>query len=215
MKRLMLILSALLCIGLAAVLIPIKTVAGDEMAWTLRAGDTVWIVPGTVFKGDVVLLNDPLDPDRTVLRRVVGMPGDKIRVEEGTFRINGKRVRQKDMNEGGSPPIWKEVIWSRPPARPTRWFVTYNEPKGTWSSDGPIPVPTGHVFVMADSRDVALDSRWWGPVPVDQIQGVVRARYGPADPQRETAFEFMRPIDQPSVAEKEQELIEDAAKKNG
>ena len=53
-------------------------------------------------------------------------------------------------------------------------------------------VPEGHWFLLADNRDGAVDSRWWGPVPESRIQGVVRLRQGPEDPWR-SAWQVLLP----------------------
>lgn len=198
---------------LAAVLValPVRTVGSDEMGWTYQPGDRVWILPGEVYKGDVVLLNDPLDPGRTVLRRVVALAGDKVRYEDGAMRVNGKRVRQTDMGERDGLLIHKEVIWSRPPARATNWLIQRVKRPVLWKRDEPVAVPADHVYLLADNRDEAIDSRWWGPVHVDAIRGVVRARYGQADDWR-SALQWIKPIDQPSVSEVAAEAKAEAEK---
>ncbi|MFT4977795.1 MAG: signal peptidase I [Myxococcota bacterium] len=200
MKRIIGAIAATLAVLVLLALLPLRQVGSDEMAWTFQPGDYVWIVPDTTFKGDVVLMDDPLDPSRTVLRRVVALAGDKVKYEDGGLRVNGKRVRQNDMGERDSVQVYKEVIWSRPPARATNWFIQRVKRPVLWTLDGPVTIPSGHVYVMADSRDEALDSRWWGPVPTSALKGVVRARLGTADDWR-GAVEWMRPIDQPSTAE--------------
>jgi signal peptidase I len=183
----------------AAVLAPLRTVAGDEMSWSLRSGDRVWVVPDRIRRSDVVLVTDPLDPSRRVLRRAIAHGGQKVRVEDGTVRVDGKRIRQQEMGdppqEGDGPEltVLKEVIWSKPPARANRYFPTISDRATRWSAPGSVEVPEGHWYLLADNRDAALDSRWWGPVPESEIHGVVRARYGEADIWRETAFEVLLP----------------------
>ncbi len=195
MKRLRLLLigltALLLLLALAAVL-PMRRVSGDEMAWSLRDGELVWIVPMRIRRGDVVLVQDPLDPERRVLRRAIGSPGQKIRVEEGSVRVNGKRIRQQDMGREGEFRILKEIIWSSPPARPNPHFILQLLRPVKWSLDGKVIVPEGHWYLLADDRHRAVDSRWWGPVPESEIVGVVRARWGEADEWR-PAFQILLP----------------------
>ncbi|MFT5685228.1 MAG: signal peptidase I [Myxococcota bacterium] len=198
LKRILKVLVVLVVLLLIAATIPMRTVGNDEMAWTLQRGNTIWVLPVPVLKGDVVILNDPLDPDRTVLRRVVAVAGEKLMYEDGTMKINGKRVRQTDMGKGTiggrERRVFKEVIWSRPPARPTNWLITQLVDKPiSWKLDEKVEIPEGHVYLLADNRDDAMDSRWWGPVPVASLQGVVRARFGEADEWRE-AFQLIKPI---------------------
>jgi len=200
MKRIIGIIVAVLFVAIVLALLPARRVGSDEMGWTYQKDDIVWILPGEVYKGDVVLVADPLDPERRVLRRVVALAGDKVRFEDGAVRVNGKRIRQKDMGLRDGVQVFKEVIWSRPPARATNWLVQRVNRPVLWETDGPIKVPDDHVYLLADNRDEAIDSRWWGPVPAASIQGVVRARYGTADDWR-GAVQWLKPIDQPSVSE--------------
>lgn len=201
MKRLRtiaLVLLALVAVAAIAVAVPARRVVGDEMAWTLRDGDWVWIVPDRVRKADVVWVEDPLDPSRTVLRRVVAVAGQKVVIDDGGVRVNGKRIRQQEMGDppNEAPPgetVLKEVIWSKPPARANKYFPILSDRPVRWSSDGVVEVPDGHWYVLADNRDAALDSRWWGPVPQSAIKGVVRARWGEADIWRESAFQLVIP----------------------
>ena len=198
LKRILKVLLVVVFLLLVVIAIPMRQVSNDEMAWTLQSGDTVWILPVEVLKGDIVLLSDPLDPDRNVLRRVVALAEDKVIYDDGTMKINGKRVRQTDMGKspvgGRNRRVYKEVIWSRPPARATNWLITRLVDKPVrWKLDEKIVVPEGHIYLLADDRDGAVDSRWWGPIPLTAVQGVVRARFGTSDEWRE-AFQILKPI---------------------
>lgn len=198
MKRILLLLAAALALLLGLLALPLRRVGSDEMDWTLRQGDLVWIVPDTIYRGDVVLLPDPLDAGRTVLRRVFAVADQKIRFEDGAVRLDGKMIRQSDMGSREQWKIFKEVMWSRPPARATNWYVARTGTPTRWSMKEAVTIPEGHAFLLADSRDQALDSRWWGPVPVSTFQGVVRARIGPGDDWR-GPLSWMRPVDQPDL----------------
>lgn len=185
-------LGVLVVLVALAVLLPLRKVVGNDMAWSIQDGDMVWVLPDRVRKADVVLLEDPLQPGRMVLRRVIADGGQKVRIDEGGVRVNGKRVRPTDMGDAEEYRIVKEVIWSRPPARANPYFTRQLRLPEAWSTPGVIEVPEAHWYVMADDRDGALDSRWWGPVPSSAIQGVVRARYGSADTWR-TAWQLILP----------------------
>lgn len=174
---------ALVVLTLAALALPARRVADQEMSPNLQRGDLVWVLPVTPLRGDLVVLRDPLDPGRTVLRRVLTGGGTKVAWDEGGVRVNGKRVRQSDMGMLEGDRLMEEVIWSRPPARAKSWRVRLRKPPAPWEAEA-VEVPDGHWYLLADDRDRALDSRWWGPVPATQIEGVVRLRVGPADPWR-------------------------------
>ena len=195
--------AVLLLLALAAVLVPLRHVRGDEMAPSIRDGDWVWVLPLAPLRGDVVALADPLDPSRTVLRRAIQDGVDdpkaktptKVKFEDGSMRVKGKRIRQKELGtlgtaETGGFKVFKETIWSKPPARATAWLIQRRLDKPVKWDDEPCELPVGTWYLAADDRDRAVDSRWWGPVPADRIEGVVRARYGPADDWR-PSFEFL------------------------
>lgn len=170
-----------------------RKVVGDAMLWSIKAGDIVWIVPDRVRKADIVLVDDPLDPGKRVLRRVVATAGDKVRIDDSGLRVNGKRIRQTEMGDRPGLRIRKEVIWSKPPARANPYFTQLTVPEVPWSSQGTVEVPEGHWYVLADNRDAAVDSRWWGPLPASAIHGVVRGRYGEVDTWRDSTWAVVLP----------------------
>lgn len=176
-------------VGLAAIAVALggRRIADDEMAWSLRRGEWVWIHRGPtrtlerVLPSDVVLLADPLDPGRQVLRRVVALGGQTVSVDEGGVRVDARRLRVQEMGDQPGVFIRKETIWSKPPARANDALLMVNNPTTRWTSKGEVKVPDGHLFVLADARDVAMDSRWWGPVPESAVIGVVRVHLGEPD----------------------------------
>jgi len=194
MRRWMWLVSMLVGMALLCALVPLRRVAGDEMAWTLRDGDLVWVIPARIRRGDVVMLSDPLDSTRLIFRRAVADGGQKVRYDVDGLRINGKRIRQTEMGRDQDHRVVKEVLWSSPPARPNRWFPRYTRQKTVrWALPEKVEVPDGHWFLLADDRDGSLDSRWWGPIPEGDIQGVIRLRFGEADIWREKALEVLLP----------------------
>lgn len=78
-----------------------------------------------------------------LIKRIVGLPGDRISVQDGILFING--VRQEEPYVNRQPP--------------------------DSSSFGPVTVPEGGVFVMGDNRAGSIDSRFFGPVPYENIEG--------------------------------------------
>ena len=172
----------ILGLGMILALAPVRSVTGDEMSPTIRDGDVVWVVPGLeVLRGDVVAVTDPLDPSRVVLRRAIAPGGTEVHFTDDGVRVDAKRLRIRDMGTAGAYGVYQEILWSKPPARAVKWLTRrVRKPAVHWEAE-PVEVPSGHWYLLADDRDDALDSRWWGPVPVASIRGVVRLRYGPAD----------------------------------
>lgn len=165
-RRLPLALGALAVLS-AVLLVPrLARVPDDEMAPTLLAGDVVLVMPGAAKTGDLVTLVDPLDPSRWTIRRVENL-GGQVRVEDGVF-YTGNRV---DLLEMGRDDAW---VTRKEGEHLVRRSVRV--PRG---ETPPVTVADDAVFLGADARDEAMDSRWWGPLPATAIQGRIVARISP------------------------------------
>lgn len=165
--------------GLAAVLIAgalvlprLAVVPDDDMAPSLLAGDLILLGGGMPEKGAVVALVDPLDPSRWTLRRVETI-GGAIRYESGVY-LTGNNPRTLEMGRDDTyvtRRVDDHLVRER--AREVRWEMEA------------LTVPDDAAFLGADSRDDAIDSRWWGPLPLAAIQGHVLLRLGaPGHPWR-------------------------------
>ena len=166
-------------------------VRGDDMAPSIQADDWVWVVPwGEPHPGDVVVLSDPLDSQQRVLRRVLAVAGQTITYDADSIRVNKKRLRKQAMGDDDPYLVAKETLWAKKPEKGHSWLtrlVAY--PATHWRAD-PVTVPDGHLYLLADDRDAAIDSRWWGTLPVEAVEGIVRFRWGPATTWR-TEMEWL------------------------
>ena len=191
MKRTFFCLLALLLLLSGTTWILSETVRGDDMAPSIMTGDRVWAVPSDeISAGDVVILADPLNSSSMILRRVLAIGGQSISFKENVIRVDKRRLRAKAMGDMGAYLVTKETLWAKKPAVGIEWLVRHQaEPSSLWSAD-PIEVPDGYVFLLADDRDHAMDSRWWGPVRTQHIRAVVRVRYGGAHTWR-SKWEWM------------------------
>ena len=156
-----------------------KRVVGTDMDPSILAGDRVWVSPwASPLPGDVILLQDPLDPQASVLRRVLAIGGQTIRYDEGSIRVGSRRLRKQAMGDADEHLVAQETLWAKKPARGHQWLtqqVAY--PASRWSAEA-VTVPEDHLYLLADNRDRAIDSRWWGTIPVEAVHGVVRFRFG-------------------------------------
>jgi len=107
----------------------------------------------SVNRGDVVVFHYPRDPEKSYIKRVIGLPGDTIRISQGRVFINGIPISE--------------------PYVPRRYEDT--------RSMGELTVPPGEYFVMGDHRSISSDSRDFGPVDRDLIYGKAEFIYWPAD----------------------------------
>lgn len=144
-------------------------VPDDEMAPSFLPGDLVLLLPVEAHAGDVVAVVDPLDPSRWTLRRVETI-GGAVRYTDGEIHTTDlDKPALLEMGRSTDAVVLKENRHlTQLSPRPVRWSMEE------------IAVPDDRMFLSADARDLALDSRWWGPAPLDVVQGVVVARVGPA-----------------------------------
>jgi signal peptidase I len=191
MRRIFMGLTLVIALILAWISSRTHAVAGADMAPSIMDGDLVVSVPATaILPGDVVLLQDPLDPARTVLRRVMAIGGQKITIAKGHIKVGKRRLRASAMGDMGPHLVAKETLWAKKPAVGAEWLTRIQaEPTTHWSAE-PVTVPDAHIFLMADDRDHAVDSRWWGTIPTDRVMGIVRFRWGPAHTWR-PGWEFL------------------------
>jgi signal peptidase I len=133
---------------------------------------------GEPERGSVVLVS--LDQKQTP-RRIVGLPGDTISVTDGALVINkksvadGRETKLRSCRAGVSSRCGCQIHWERVGSR--RYAVQslpVSGEVGDFRCDRnpdlePIQVPSGRVFVLADNRDGALDSRHFGPIPITKL----------------------------------------------
>ena len=142
-------------------------------------------------RGDIVVFRWPGDRSQTWVKRVIGLPGDRIQLRGGEVWINGQAARlQADgigqaETEDGSPVTAARFIETLPGERRHPVFkLTANDPLDNMPE---VTVPAGHLFVMGDNRDNSADSRvpvtagGVGLLPVENLVGRVDALVGSWD----------------------------------
>ena len=155
---------------------------------------TTWITccpidfPGRIVfadtpkRGDVAVFKLPTNTAIDYIKRVIGLPGDRIQMKEGVLYINGEAVKKEriedyvdaePMGEGNGHPVqqYEETL-----PNGVKYRVLDSEPDGTGSVDntGEYVVPAEHYFMMGDNRDNSEDSRFLevvGYVPIENYVG--------------------------------------------
>ena len=124
-----------------------------------------------IRRGDIIVFRYPVDPTQHFVKRVIGLPGDHIRLRHGRVYINGRALAEPYA-------VFKEHFYDE---------FRDNFPQGDWINenvsvawaaqlrtlvqDGELIVPRDRYFVLGDNRDQSLDSRYWGFVPRENIIG--------------------------------------------
>ncbi|MBI2617035.1 signal peptidase I [Candidatus Gottesmanbacteria bacterium] len=111
---------------------------------------------GEPKRGDVIILKAPKNPDIDYIKRVIGLPNERLKVQNGFVYINGEQLLEPYISE------------------------TTNLFPGSYMQEGvEITVPEGFYFVMGDNRQHSSDSREFGPISSDLIIGRAFLRYWP------------------------------------
>jgi signal peptidase I len=138
-------------------------------------------IPGydTPERGDIVVFEYPLDRSLDYVKRCIALPGDTVEMYDKVLYINGQ-PQQETYVQHGDPNIQRVRGRSSAGAR-FSWQRDYLTDEGrrrngenytpTRDNFGPIFVPEGHYFCMGDNRDFSSDSRYWGFVPAELIEG--------------------------------------------
>ncbi len=126
---------------------------------------------GTIQRGDIVVFYFPIEPSQFLVKRVIGLPGDHVRLRDKAVYVNGEPLRESYvvhkqwMPDGYRDNFPNKQGYSREIDR--RWRYELSR----YVTGGELVVPPDHYFVMGDNRDSSLDSRYWGFVPRANIVG--------------------------------------------
>ena len=102
-------------------------------------------------RGEIIVFKFPLDPSRSFVKRVIGVPGDTIEIENGRVILNGRLLEEPYLVNPGFGDLEQKVV------------------------------PSDSYFVMGDNRSASDDSRNWGAVPIENVIGRAWVSYWPPD----------------------------------
>lgn len=137
-----------------------------------QGGLSSWLLPyRPLQRGDIVVFHYPIDPSQHFVKRVVGIPGDHLRLRNKTVLLNEAPLPEDyAIHVHGDHEPYRDNF----PAEKdqsgqveSQWRIDLPR----YLQNGDLVVPEGQYFVMGDNRDHSLDSRYWGFVPRENIVG--------------------------------------------
>lgn len=140
------------------------------------------LIPGRIFvtepeRGDVMVFKLPTDNKTDYIKRIIGLPGDKVQVIDGILNINGKAVEREFVGDYtvvdsyGGVRRYRRYIETLPNGR--EHYIIEISDRGPFDNTDVYTVPEGHYFAMGDNRDSSRDSRFLGEVGYIPLQNLV------------------------------------------
>ena len=131
-----------------------------------------------VHRGDIIVFIKPHETNLILVKRVIGIPGDRIHLEHGIVYRNDVALKEPYAAmpaDDGDPEMsyfpYRDDFPAVPPSMNSDVTATWAVDMPRYIQNGDLVVPPGHYFAMGDSRLVSLDSRYWGFVPRENILG--------------------------------------------
>jgi len=163
------------------------TIPSSSMENTLLIGDHVFVdrillAPMTKWlsklipyrtprHGDVFVFLSPAQPGLYIVKRVIGLPGDRIHLENGAVYRNGERLNEPYVIRKGDYLNYRDNFPNAPVSDFEDVTPEWRAELPSFIKDGNLVIPPNSVFAMGDNRDVSLDSRYWGFVPFENVIG--------------------------------------------
>ncbi len=204
-------LAAVLVTGLFIITFVLQAfeIPSSSMEDTLLIGDhvfvnreqfaprTQWLGPllpyRDIKRGDIVVFLSPAEPGLYVVKRIIGIPGDRIHLRDGAVYRNGEKLNEPYvMHKGNNYDPYRDNFPAVAPSEAYNVSPEWQLLLHTHIEGDDIVVPKDSYFGMGDNRDVSLDSRYWGFIPKENVIGRPMFIYWsfntPPDQYRHTDF---------------------------
>jgi signal peptidase I len=181
-------LAAIFVVGLYILTFNLQAfeIPSSSMENTLLIGDHVFVDRVTVAppsswmpvvpyrqvkRRDIVVFLSPVEPGLYVVKRVIGVPGDRLRLRDGVLYLNGQRQDEPYVVRTGSYNPYRDNFPAVPASDMYGVAPEWRLVQSNYLKDGELVVPPDRYFAMGDNRDVSYDSRYWGFIPRENIIG--------------------------------------------
>ena len=147
-------------------------------------------------RNDILVFDSVEDEGLKVVKRLIGMPGDTLSMEDGELFRNGERVNEpyavhSDPTRSEDPIQRAKMREWQVPHLAKRNAASYQPDLQEW---GPIVVPPDSFFMMGDNRDSSYDGRYWGFLPRQNVRGKPLVVYFSYDPSSWRALPFLTAV---------------------
>jgi signal peptidase I len=142
----------------------------DKLAYAPAGPISKYLLPYLdVERGDIIVFRYPIDIQQTFVKRVIGVPGDRLRIVNKQVYLNGRKLDEPyKYHKTEYIDSYRDNF---PGVANVRLYEPAEEMLATQVVDGDVVVPPDSYFAMGDNRDSSLDSRYWGFVPRGNIIG--------------------------------------------
>lgn len=202
-------IGAVLFLVMRAFLVQTFVITSGSMEETLLVGDFLVVnravlgseipftdarIPGygEPERFDVIVFDPPHEAELKLVKRLVGMPGDTLLMEDRVLYINGEPQEELyavHRGVGDEPHPWME--WQREHLLAGVDRVAYRPTRDNW---GPLVVPEGHYFMLGDNREASFDSRYWGLLERWRLEGRASFMYFSYDRESFKPFPWLREV---------------------
>jgi len=143
----------------------------DKQTFAPGAGRFGILPKSSVHRGDIIVFHWPVDPTLHLVKRVIALPGDRIRLHHGHVLLNGQPLDEPYAFYSPSRPNpfrdeFPSLREADPNVEPLWWITLRNS-----IANHELTIPPGQYFVLGDNRNDSEDSRYWGLVPRSNIVG--------------------------------------------
>ncbi|MDA0313598.1 MAG: signal peptidase I [Gemmatimonadetes bacterium] len=203
------VIAVVLFVFLRSFLVQTFVITSGSMEETLLVGDMLLVnraaigsyipmtgirIPGysRPHRGDVLVFDPPHEKTLKLVKRLVGMPGDTIRMRNRVMYVNGQILEEpylKHSDVGDEMHPW--MVWQRDYLAPGLESRTYAPTRDNW---GPLVIPEDRYFMLGDNRETSLDSRYWGLLEGWRLEGRAVFTYFSYNKESYRPFPWLREI---------------------